>query len=400
MNEIWRLKNPVMEYAWGSRTVIQSLLGKRRSAGRPMAELWMGAHPRAPSAVKRAGRWQSLGEVTAGDPRAVLGVEAAARFGGRFPFLFKLLAAEEPLSIQAHPDRSDAQAGYVRENRSGLPPGDPARSYQDPIAKPEMLCALTPFEALIGFREVAESLELLTAAAGRSLAGELTRLRETPNAAGVKDFLASLFGLNAGRRQEVLDEAVRFAGGAAGRDTAFGWVLRLHAFHPGDMGVLAPLLLNFIRLEPGEAVFIGPGQLHAYLNGAGLEIMAGSDNVVRAGLTRKPVNPAEVLRIGRFETGAVSRLRPSTGFGCEASYPRVAEEFRLSVIRLQAEESYSSPPSRGVEILFCLEGEAAIRRRRAGRPLLLKPGQSVLVPAAAEGYRIAGPSTLYKAAGA
>jgi len=402
---IRRLINPVQEYAWGSTTAIPGLLGLANPDGRPQAELWMGAHPRGPSLVDMEGRRISLAELIAYDPEAVLGSETVARFGAGLPFLFKVLAAAKPLSIQAHPDKEQARAGFARENREKIPLDAFQRSYRDAFHKPEILCALTGFWALKGFRPAAEILDLCAGLGPVGLDSELELLRASGEA-GLKAFFGALMSLPAGRRERACAEAaarckelsLRTAPAARAE---WAWIARLHDLYPGDSGSLAPLYLNLVHLAPGEALFLPAGELHAYLEGTGIELMANSDNVLRGGLTPKHVDVPELLRILRFEPASAVLQESRPGGSGETVYRSPAREFRLSRLTLPpgGGAGYEANGPRSVEILLCTRGEAFIRvRGGAVDGLLIRQGESVLIAADLPGYTIRGEADLYKAA--
>ena len=395
METIARMKNTVQEYQWGSRTFIAELLGQPVPSERPMAELWLGAHPKAPSRVEVDGRWVSLLELIEQRPAQVLGEAVAARFGHQLPYLFKVLAAEQPLSIQAHPDLAQAREGFARENRLGIALDDPRRNYRDANHKPELICALTDFWALKGFRTVPEILENLSPLDDPRLLPELSQLRFAPDGEGLKRFFGALMTLEEARRARVVSAAVDHARQRPADDAVGGWVCRLAEAYPNDIGVLAPLFMNLVCLAPGEAMFLEAGQLHAYLSGNGIELMANSDNVLRGGLTPKHIDVPELLRVLRFTTGPPHVLHPEAAAPCEAVYRQPAREFALSVITLEKGRPLVRA-GRGVEILLCLRGAAEVRDDRGGR-LALSRGQSLLVPAAVAQLSLSGDAVLYSA---
>ncbi len=401
---ICRLINPIQEYAWGSTTAIPELLGRSGAADRPQAELWMGAHPRAPSQVEIRGRRHSLAELIAREPEALLGSGTVARFGAELPFLFKVLAAASPLSIQAHPDREQARSGFARENSRRIPLNAFQRNYRDANHKPEILCALTSFWALKGFRPAAEILSLGSQLGLESLDAELAPLRSPADGGGLKTFFSSLMRLSPPRRQQVCTEAAARAETAVRTGISpefqpvWTWIYRLHRLYPGDIGILAPLFLNLICLEPGDAIFLPAAQLHAYLEGTGIELMANSDNVLRGGLTAKHMDVPELLDILRFEPAPVGFQESRPGEPGETVYVSPAREFRLSRLSVSGGAGYTVESPRSVEILLCTRGEAVIRETRRDGELRVKRGESLLVPARVPGYAVRGEATFYKAA--
>lgn len=388
------LDNPIQEYAWGSRTFIPQLLGKPFPATSPQAELWMGAHPRGTSKVLWEGRWAALSDLIKENPSGILGRPAAARFSGRIPFLFKLLAASKPLSIQAHPNQSQALEGFEKEEKRGIPLSAHHRNYRDPFHKPEILCALTPFWALKGFRTVDEIHSILLRLGFP--ATDFPSLHEEGEPALRKIFTA-LFTMNRERQRRLVSDLVSAAAAHADSDPVCEWIVKLHETFPYDVGVIGPLLLNLIRLQPGEALSVAAGELHSYLDGAGVELMANSDNVLRAGLTDKHLDIPELISILDLSPGEGRILRPrGQGFE-EWVYPGAAEEFLLSRITLDHGALHQSPLKRSVEIMICVQGEAEVSDVETAKTLLLPCGASALVPASVKGYRIRGACTLYKA---
>jgi mannose-6-phosphate isomerase len=387
------LDNPIQNYAWGSRTALAQLLG-RPAADRPEAELWIGAHPGAPS---RDGSGRSLLELIQADPEGTLGAEVEQRFGRRLPFLLKVLAVEAPLSLQAHPNLQQAQAGFAREQAAGIPLDARERTYKDDNHKPELLCALTPFEALCGFRPPLDSAALFAELGLAELA--FVRALRSSAPEPLREAFSGLMTLAAGEASklaaDVLARAERASATHGRFQASFSWAATLGRAYPGDIGAVACLLLNHLRLAPLEAVYLEAGRLHAYLSGTGVEIMANSDNVLRGGLSPKHIDVPELLRVLVFDSSPV-RPTPTTRLStAELAYRTSAPEFQLSRIELEPARACAWP-LRGPELLLCVDGRARVE---AGSSVLeLACGQACFLPAAALSARLTGPARLFRAA--
>lgn len=405
------LDNPIRRYAWGSRTVIAGLQGRAVPSPHPEAELWLGAHPGDPSwLVDEDGNRLSLCEELTRDPASRLGPDSARRWSGRLPFLLKVLAAEEPLSLQAHPGAADARSGFAREEAEGIALDDARRSYKDANHKPELVCALTEFHALTGFREPSITLELLAELNVPELASYVTLLAGQPDSSGLRALFSTWITLP----QRLLDglvpavqracvELLRRAGadGAGPRFVAeVRTVLELSERYPGDAGVLAALLLNRVTLAPGEALYQGDGVLHAYLSGACIEVMANSDNVLRGGLTPKHVDVAELLRVLDFRAGPAPIVGGQVD-GVLTRYDTVAEEFRLWRLEWTAPTAGDVVPlpEDGPRILLCTAGTAKVSAA-SGRSIQLCRGESLWLDARDGAVKVAsvgGPAQLFLA---
>ncbi|MGW5361663.1 mannose-6-phosphate isomerase, class I [Actinopolymorpha pittospori] len=379
------LDNPIRPYAWGSPTAIPRLLGVPPT-GEPQAELWMGAHPGSPSLL--LGREHSLLDLISADPEGELGPESLQEFGPRLPFLLKLLAAQDPLSLQAHPDPDQAREGFDRENAEGVPLDAPHRNYKDADAKPELICALTPFEALVGFRPPEQTLEAVTGFGVEELEPLLAQLREEPNAQGLRAAFTMLMTAPAERQQAVVDAVLAACEGNDHPDADLA--RRLGQKYPGDPGVVAALLLNHVQLSPGEALYLPAGNLHAYVQGVGVEILANSDNVLRGGLTAKHIDLPELLRILDFTPRATEVLLADE----EGVYDTPAKEFRLSRFEVTGGTEVTIEPD-GPQILLCVEGHVAARSELG--KVDLTPGRSAWVGATEGQVTLAGEGTVFRA---
>ncbi|MGA8020404.1 MAG: mannose-6-phosphate isomerase, class I [Desulfobacterales bacterium] len=398
MQRIRILKNTIQPYAWGSHTAIAELLGMRPEPDSPQAELWMGAHPKAPSLVAVDAEWVSLEEHIERYPQEMLGRRTADMFHNKLPFLFKVLAAAQPLSLQAHPSITQARQGFERENAQGIPLDAPQRNYRDANHKPECICALTPFWALHGFRKIPEILALGSRLGLAVFEDLLKVLRNRPDAKGLRSFFQALMTLSPAKRALLTEQAAKIALTFASNDPAYRWMGELGKAYPGDIGVFGPILLNLILLQPGQALYLPAAELHAYLEGTGIELMANSDNVLRGGLTPKHVDIAELLRVLNFEERTAHVLTPRSTAGGEHVYECPAREFVLSTITVVSKTTYFSPTVRGIEILLCTAGSGKITDQGTGEEVALPKGRAVLVPAAVRGYVLEGEAVVFKAA--
>ncbi|WP_327109858.1 mannose-6-phosphate isomerase, class I [Nocardia sp. NBC_01730] len=379
------LVGALRSYAWGSRTALAQLCGRPVPSAHPEAELWFGAHPADPAQVRIGDHTISLLELVAADPDRELGA-AAPEFGGKLPFLLKVLAAEEPLSLQAHPSTAQAEAGFERENRARVPLDSPMRNYRDGNHKPELIVALDRFEALAGFRDPRRTVELLRALRVDGLASYADLLAAQPDSAGLRTLFTTWITLPhhvlATLLPAVLDGCVRYLSGKGKREFVpeARTALELAEAYPGDAGVLAALLLNRLTLEPGQGLFLAAGNLHAYLRGLGVEIMANSDNVLRGGLTPKHVDVPELLRVLDFEPINLPVVLPEPAGGGSVRYRTPAPEFVLRRFDLVAGSAKVPLTAAGPGIVLCTAG--AVRLFQNGSLLELERGAAAWISAA------------------
>ena len=397
MPRIRLLENTIQTYAWGSRTAIPELIGRPPDPVMPQAELWMGAHPKAPSRVLIDGRLISLKELIGDRPREILGREVAEAFHGELPYLFKVLAAAKPLSLQAHPSAAQARAGFKRENDLGIPLDSPQRNYRDPHHKPECICALTPFWALHGFRRITEILELGDLLGAEAMTPLLQTLREQPDSEGLRSFFRTMMLLSPRQKERLTRQALFEARHKSSEHDVLRWMVILAESYPDDIGALAPLFLNLVQLQPGQALFLPAAELHAYLEGVGIELMANSDNVLRGGLTSKHIDVPELIDILDFEERTPRILSQRTVNATERVYECPAREFELSVLSVSGNNLYTSPEERSVEILLCTTGAGRISDQGSGEVTTLNKGSVALVPANVKAYTLRGDATVYKA---
>lgn len=382
------LHNTVRAYAWGTIDGIAELVGSEPTGG-PEAELWVGTHPGAPSVIAGDPGARTLAEVVAADPRRWLGARLADEGRTELPFLLKVLAIGRPLSLQAHPSDAQARMGYEREDAAGISLDAPTRTYRDTSAKPEALVALVPTSVLCGFRDPGEAAGLLE----RLTVGELSPLVELLQAGGpaaLADALGWILRLGGEDRDVVATKAAAAAGGL-GPDDPFGWVSRLAEDFPGDPACLAPLLLEVVELAPDQAVHLPAGNLHAYLHGAGIEIMASSDNVLRGGLTPKHVDVDELLRVLRFEPGVPPAPEQRAIAPAVRTFDAGEDEFALAVI-----EAGASPVAiEAVEpsLLLALGGEVGLAGPSGG--VTVGHGDAVFVPPGEGPIEVTGTGQLW-----
>jgi mannose-6-phosphate isomerase len=398
MESLAILKNPLKHYAWGSDSAIPELLGLPVVPGQPVAEMWIGAHPLGSSELRRGDEWVSLLKLISEEPERYLGQRVFACYGRELPFLMKVLAASRPLSIQAHPDRHQAISGFQLENTRGMAVDDPRRTYKDPNPKPECVCALTPFWAMCGFRSIEAVLANIEPFSDL-LHEELNALIHAADAAsGLRALFRALLELDPLRKEMVLIGLRQQVEARSLPASTSEWIGKLLMAYPSDIGCLAPLLLNVICLEPGEALYLPPNTLHAYLEGVAIEIMANSDNVVRGGLTPKHIDIEALTSIVNFTPSEVSPLhaRPLDTF--ESIYPTPAAEFRLSKIDLDGGKSVDVSCTGDIEIFLCTQGSLTARAESAGASsVLIGKGTSFLVMPGCVSIRLKGSGRLFRA---
>ncbi len=374
------LETVVQHYAWGSRTLIPALLGLPAPTADPWAELWVGAHPGGPSLLP--------------DGRSLAEVEPD------LPYLLKLLSAVEPLSLQAHPDAEQAGRGFALEEAAGIPYGAPERTYKDSHAKPEMLVALTPFSALVGFREPAEVLRLTRALDCPALDPLAEALDQADPEKALRDAFTVGMTVDPERRTAlVIAAAAAAAGHAADPSTApadaraYAWVARLALLHLGDVAALAPLLLQTVTLEPGEAIALPSRTLHAYLGGGAVEVMGSSDNVLRGGLTSKFVDVEALLDVVTFRARPIPWVAPVRVCDGVEVYDSGVSAFRLLHVRVAG--TPVPVDSHGPRLVLVTAGSVEVATEEGSTTV--RPGHAAYVPATAADLRLLGQGSAWVA---
>lgn len=382
------LRGAIRQYAWGSRTALAELTGRPAPSAQPEAEYWLGAHPTDPAWLVSERGERSLLDLLRGDAAAQLGNTISARYSGELPFLMKVIAADQPLSLQAHPNAVQARTGFEREQRMNRLVSAPDRNYRDPRHKPEVVVALEPFSALAGLRPAPRTRDLL-----RAFGIEDIDSRKVLANTCQSEALRALFTTWMTAASPIVEAMVALVVAGAERylrsgDAEFAaeatTLVELATRYPGDSGVLAALLLNRISLAPGDALFLPAGNLHAYLRGVAVEVMANSDNVLRGGLTSKHVDVPALLAILDFNPVTRDQLRPvAHRDGPRVVYPPPVDEFAVSVWSLGdgylGREVTALRDAQGPYILLCTQGCVAVRNAHTTFPL--RRGQAAWVPA-------------------
>ncbi len=395
------LDNPIRNYEWGSATAIASIQ-RRPPSGEPEAELWIGTHPAAPSRVISDGGSEPLSDLLAREASSWLG-ESRNSFGDTLPFLLKILAADQPLSLQVHPHRKRAREVFA---------AGPQGPYVDSNHKPEVICALSDFVALHGFRGFDESAALLASLG--ELPRRVQRTKElftaAPSQAGLRQLLSQLITLTrtdaravAAAVQTACDHPTHHTVELSGATRRSMQLLCEH--YPTDAMVIAPLLLNVVELAPGQALFTDAGTLHSYLCGTGVELMSTSDNVLRAGLTSKPIEPEELLRVTRFEHHPTSLVHQHTAPGSAFStFDTPATEFQLAALNWAQSRSHSEPDPKEIQVLLCTSGQFSMtsvdadRTAASGsRSMALNSGQAMVIAGNSGAYQLTGQGQLFRA---
>lgn len=393
----------IKNYDWGSTSFIQKITGRNELLGEPAAELWMGSHKNGNSLVvivdgTTNGMVDTMlfSEFIKSSPEAVLGEGCSKKYGNELPFLFKLLAAEKPLSIQVHPTKKEAEEGFAREETTGIPYNARERSYKDNNHKPELIYALTDFYLMKGFRlfdEICANLKnycpsvFSLANIDSSVQAESAEVREDV----VKKLFISLLDIEEEKLKPIIDNVLDTYRSINKEDITKSVLEKLFQDYKYQPGVIAPLFLNTFKLKSGDAMFLPAGEMHAYIKGAGFEVMANSDNVIRGGLTSKYVDKKELLQIASFKESSVLPLKPEQ-IGNEAAYPVEAQDFLFSVINLDEGEYQTNDEN--IALYFYYGRNCTVKW--GDRKKTFITGESFIIPGCMEKINIIGSGTLYK----
>lgn len=379
-----KISNYPRNYAWGSRTLITDFFGPELTSSapeQPAAEIWFGTHSESPS---------FLAEEKSSTLLDHLG-------GHQLSFLLKILAADQPLSIQAHPNRPQAQEGYVRENSLGIDLGAVNRNYKDQNHKPEVIVALSEFEALCGFKpidEIDQLFEDLETHSGvsegfRNISATWRKLLQAP------DGLRKVFSDISSRRGN-LDGFTAELTAMADFEARFSLAERLNLLYPGDPGVVLALLMNHVHLEPGQALFLPAGNIHAYLSGLGVEVMAASDNVLRGGLTQKHIDIDELEKVVDFTPGRIPLVQPRELSSGLVQYPCNTDDFLLYKVEPSGERLMADLQLDGEAVFLCTAGEVSVSNSLDER-VILRRGEAAYMSAEARFFSVSGGGTVFLA---
>ncbi len=391
-----RLEPARQQYAWGSTAAIPALLGVADD-GAPWAEAWYGSHPAGPARVAGGDVLSTLIEA---EPERLLGEDIIWRFGRRLPFLLKLIAPEQPLSLQVHPSQAQAAEGYALEEEAGIALDHPSRNYKDTNHKPEMVLALTRFQAVAGFRAPRRAVEVL-AGLDSVLARRMRRtLRLNPTRYGIRQVFSDVVSASTRPTPEEISDlvaeiAARFEAGTSPSLRVDSNVLKMAVTFPGDPGIAAALLLNPVTLQPGEALFVPAGSVHAYISGLGVEVMASSDNVLRAGLTAKHIDVPEMLTCVDYVAAPPVRPAPEYLSRATRAYYAPVDDFELMVTTVVAADGRLPVPGRGPRILLAVEGAMTLVTQADTQTLA--QGEAVFVGADEHRLSVEGEGTLVQA---
>ncbi|TKF23437.1 mannose-6-phosphate isomerase, class I [Vibrio genomosp. F6] len=390
---IYTLKNTIKNFPWGSRTAIHDYFGIDNPTSEHQAELWMGAHPLASSSIVVNDIDVSLCDAITQNPEYWLGKQTKVSTSS-LSFLMKILAAEEPLSMQVHPSKSAAVQGFALENKKAIPFDAASRNYKDDNHKPELVYAITPYLAMNGFREFESIVTFFEYLGIASIEDIFTPFKDKPCSTSLKAFFSALLSLNGEKKHKAISELIsslKINGSEFPEEAAL--VERFQKLYPQDIGLFSPLFLNVIELKPGEAMFLYAETPHAYIRGLGIEVMANSDNVLRAGLTPKHIDVEELVNNTKFEPIPFSELtmKPENIEGREV-YPISVEDFKFDI--LTPNEGIDISVS-SAEILFCLSGNVTVIVGSESR--LVMKGESVALPAATENYSVLGKGQMARA---
>lgn len=403
---MWELHGHSQHYQWGSTDALPAFLGLPAD-GRPWAEIWFGAHHAGPAHVVTSGSGAAalpLDSLISSEPHQMLGPLVSRGFDGKLPFLLKVIAPAAPLSLQVHPHREHAAESFAAENAAALPVDSPARNYRDANHKPEMVVALERFEALCGFRTPRRAASIV-AGLGTPLTDRIHALLvDQPNANGMRAAFRMIIAPILRSSHDAVHEvaaacADRYAAGKSPSPRIDRTVALLNSHFPGDPGVVAALLLNPVTLSPGEAMYVPAGTIHAYLSGLAVEVMASSDNVLRAGLTAKKVDVGELMQCVSVVAAPPLRVAPERLSPTTVAYYAPVDDFELLLSTVEDGDHLTGAqhplPGSGPRVLLGLSGEVLVESQTGQQRV--SSGRALFVPASAGMLRIGGSGRIVQA---
>ena len=387
----FKLNNPIKNYAWGSKTALQELFGIENLNQEPQAEIWMGAHPNGCSKIQLEDAEILLLDFINKDKANVLSSKVDKLFGA-LPYLFKVLSAEKALSIQVHPNKLEAEKGFAEEEELGIKLSAPNRNYKDANHKPELVYALTPYQAMNGFRAYTEIVLLFSKVIEEfnlpAIHQLLEAFKKNLTATGLEIFFIGILSLEEEAKEASIQGLIEYAKlhQQPSTENDLGTlIIELNKSYPGDIGLFAPLMLNVLTLKPGEAMFLDARTPHAYIEGTGLEVMANSDNVLRAGLTSKHIDVFELARCTLFDEKPIESLLISPKvLGNRHVYSVPITDFCFDCF-IKANNDQVKVKS--AEILFAIDGRVKVSHP-SGEVIVIEKGESVFIPAYASKYTI------------
>lgn len=386
------MNNKIQNYPWGSVDSVSKLFNIANPDSQPQAEIWMGAHPNGCSEIEIDGKPTLLSDFIQQHKPEILSPQTAEQFG-ELPYLFKVLAAAQALSIQVHPSKQEAEIGFEKENQQGIALNAANRNYKDPNHKPELVYALTPYQAMNGFRSLAEIVDNFEQLNIQPLKPLIDALKREQNETGLEAFFTQLLSLQGEEKTDAVDALLSHVKASVKNET-YALIEELSVQYPGDIGLFAPLMLHVLTLQPGEAMYLDARTPHAYLKGTGLEIMANSDNVLRAGLTPKHMDVAELAKCTKFvEKPAETLLLEPVDQGDILLFPVPVPDFKFAIFPQPHSVEMSIDSA---EVLMPLDAGLTIENNQ-GISVTIDKGQSVFVPAYTGSYKLSSAGRVARA---
>jgi mannose-6-phosphate isomerase len=383
LQHFFTMNNIIQTFCWGSHTAISEFLGINNQDNQPQAEIWMGATPQGCSTIRIKDKTHYLSDFINQDKNAILSKKTTTKFG-ELPYLFKVLAARESLSIQVHPSKKQAQLGFKKEELTGIPITAKNRNYKDSNHKPELVYALTSYQALNGFKAFSEIISIFQKINITVIQDIVEAFSIQVNSAGLKTFFSAILSLSDNVKKTALEMLIEYARNHK-NNPLFTLILDLSIQHPTDIGLFSPLILNVITLKPGDAMFLYACTPHAYIKGMGLEVMANSDNVLRAGLTAKHIDVTELVSCTNFIETPFDKLlftpEQKTGYW---DYCTPVDDFKFSLFE-QTDDITIQMHS--AEIILSLDANATITHQ-SGETITVSKGESLFIPAYTDKYQL------------